>query len=307
MPKSFLFLILFCSGLATPLYAQDTLPEVLDHKESETAAAPLDFEEYDSWLDTQFSLLSHKGTFISPFSYNFKPDESLYTQSKAITGNTATFYEKPEAELQVSFMIPAYRKIFGDDWDLMFAYTHHAWWQLYNAAWSKPFRETNYTPELFVRRLDRNPWRQFNIDLLAYDFGYVHQSNGQIQILSRSWDRVFTRGYFRVSKRFFVILSAWIRLPEDSEQDDNTDILKYMGWGDMEMYYRDGKNSYHLRAPFSARPGVEIKYSRTWTNNLRWYASYRTGYGHSLIEYDREIQRFSIGIALDSFLDKEEK
>ncbi len=306
---SYMFVIAFLYFLIpTEAFSQDTLPEVLEQAQEDTAArSPIDYEEYDTWLDTQFSLLSHKGTFLMPFSYNFKPDESLYNQAKVNAGNNATFYEKSEAEIQVSFMIPVYRQIFGKEWDMMFAYTHHAWWQLYNAAWSKPFRETNYAPELFVRRLDRNPWRPFNIDLLAYDFGYIHQSNGQIQMLSRSWDRVFTRGYFRVNNRFFMIMSAWIRLPEESEQDDNTDILKYMGWGDVEMYYRNGRSTFHLRAPFSARPGVEVKYSRAWTNNIRWFINYRTGYAHSLIEYDREVQRVGIGLALESFLDKESK
>lgn len=189
----------------------------------------------------------------------------------------------------------------------MFAYTHRAWWQLYNASWSKPFRETNYTPELFARHLDHHPWQIFGFDLVAYDIGYMHESNGQIQILSRSWDRVFARTYFRhATASMFLVLSGWIRLPEESEKDDNTTIQKYMGVGEAELYQRLGSHSLSVKVPLAQYPGVELKYSYPWTNGLRWFVNYRFGYGHSLIEYDREVQRLGVGITLENFLDREE-
>lgn len=268
---------------------------------------PIDYDQYDTWLDSRYSLLSHKGTYLLPFSYNWNPDQSLYAQEQALAGNNHDFYQKTEAEIQISFMVPIYRNISRQNWDLFFAYTHHAWWQLYNASWSKPFRETNYIPELFMRRLDRTPWRIFGFDLLGYDLGFVHESNGQIQLLSRSWDRAFTRGYFRGSENVFFIISGWLRFPEEKDNDDNSDILKYMGVGDFEIYYRIHKHSLSLRVPLSSHPGVELKYSRSWTRNVRWFMNYRFGYGHSLIEYNREVQRIGIGVSLESFLDRNDE
>lgn len=286
---------------------EEEVTEEFDGEYDSVSPPIIDYDQYNSWLDSRYSLLSHKGTYLLPFSYIWNPDQSLYAPAQALAGNNHEFYKKTEAEIQISFMVPIYRRVFGQDWNLFFAYTHHAWWQLYNAAWSKPFRETNYTPEIFVRRLDRNPWRFFGFDLLGYDFGYVHESNGQIQVFSRSWDRVFTRGYFRGSENLFFILSGWIRLPEESDKDDNSDIQKYMGIGDLEIYYRLRKHSLSLRVALSDHPGVELKYSRAWTRNVRWFVDYRYGYGHSLIEYNRDVQRLGVGVSLENFMDRDEE
>lgn len=35
---------------------------------------------------------------------------------------------------------------------------------------------------------------------------------------------------------------------------------------------------------------------------LRWYLSYQSGYGHSLIEYDRQTQRVGVEITLEHFI-----
>lgn len=269
---------------------------------------PLDISRYNKLLDTPYALFPHKGTYLLPVSYNWRPDQSLYAPlvQNVPNRNSHEYYQKTEAEIQISFMIPAYRRLMGTQWDVLFAYTHRAWWQLYNAAWSKPFRETNYTPELFARRLDTHPWQIFGFDLVAYDIGLVHESNGQIQLLSRSWDRAFARTYFRGSHNMFLILSGWVRLPEESDRDDNTRILKYMGMGDAELYHRFGSHSWSVKVPFARYPGVEFKYSYPWANGLRWFVDYRFGYGHSLIEHDREIQRLGLGITLENFMDKEE-
>lgn len=262
----------------------------------------MDAKQYDRIIDTKYSLFPHKGTFVLPFSYNWRPQEDLYNIYTQQPGaSTEPFYDKSEMELQISFMIPAVRKIADTNWDLLFAYTHHSWWQLYNSAWSKPFRETNYNPELFGRYVFKDPRRFARFRIFASDIGIMHQSNGQIEALSRSWDRLFTRVYLK-SPYVFMVLTGWYRLPE-GENDDNKNITRYMGHGELELYKLWGNNSWSVKVPVSERPGVELRYSYPWRNSLRWYASYKTGYGHSLIEYNRNVDRIGIGIALESFLD----
>jgi phospholipase A1 len=76
------------------------------------------------------------------------PHEDIYKEVKLVdkVNHDSDFYKKNEAEFQFSFTFPIVRNLNDRKWDIMVAYTHHAWWQVYNSDWSRPFRETNYTP-----------------------------------------------------------------------------------------------------------------------------------------------------------------
>ena len=54
---------------------------------------------------------------------------------------------------------------------------------------SRPFRETNYMPELFGSFRPGIELGSFRWNVL--NFGYTHQSNGRADPISRSWDRLF--------------------------------------------------------------------------------------------------------------------
>lgn len=262
--------------------------------------------EYESLLGARYSLLRHKDTFIMPVVFNWTPNEDLYKDYKEVEPNNKdkTYYKNVEAEFQISFLIPIYRRVFRSEWDFIFAYTHHSWWQIYNNTWSKPFRETNYTPELFIRNMDERSQNILGFDIIAYDLGYEHQSNGQIQTLSRSWDRAFGRLYTN-SKLFYMVLTGWIRLPS-GPRDDNKDIFNYMGIGNIEVAKTLGKHTISFKSLILSRHfSADIKYTYPWKESLRWYASFQSGYGHSLIEYNRYTQRLGVGITLESFLDSE--
>lgn len=272
--------------------------------------APPDFKlpdvsAYDKLLNNRYSLFTHERTYILPFSYNATPHNEIYSgllgleeQQKGVP-----FYGNTEAEFQISFFIPIYRHIADSKWDLLVAYTHHAWWQVYNSSWSRPFRETNYKPEIFFRKVNHEPTTISIFNVVAYDVGYVHQSNGQIQVVSRSWDRVFGRTYL-VSPSFSLSLEAWIRLPE-KDDDDNTDILTYMGLGEATLHKSFGNHTIEAKVPFAAKPGLEFQYSYPWHDHLRWFVSASTGFGHSLIEYNKESQRIGVGITVETFMDKQ--
>ena len=58
--------------------------------------------------------------------------------------------EEYEAKLQLSFKVPVNKEsllIEGDK--LFFGFSMQSWWQVYASNISKPFRETNYLPEIF--------------------------------------------------------------------------------------------------------------------------------------------------------------
>ena len=277
-----------------------TLPSFSQETEE---AMKVNIGKYDSLLDSRYSLFPHKGTYLMPFVYNNLTHEGIYSEYKKVEENDGRLYKNTEAEFQISFLIPIYRRIAKTNWDLVFAYTHHSWWQVYNSSWSRPFRETNYNPELFMRKVDPNLRKFLSFDLIALDLGYAHQSNGQIQVLSRSWDRLFARGFFQ-SKWISFGVTGWYRLPEKRDQDDNRDIYNYMGLGELELIKSVGPHSFKAKMPLlSHHMGLDLKYTYPWRDQLRWFLSYQSGYGQSLIEYNRPTQRIGVGITLEDLFD----
>jgi phospholipase A1 len=297
MKSLFITLFLYCS---MPLFAQDA-PE-----QSASAVQSFYPASSEQYMNSRFTLFTHERNYILPFSYVANPSEEFYQREKLIDPtNQEKYYSNTEAEFQISFFLPVARKmsLFESNWDLLFAYTHHAWWQIYNGAWSRPFRETNYTPEVFLRQIkaDSN-FEVMGLKAMGYDLGYIHESNGEIQVLSRSWNRLFGRVYL-VSPEAAVILTGWLRMPE-TVSDDNADIQMYKGIGSIEFQKTFGPHTLELEMLLAARPGVELRYSYPWKEGLRWFVDVKYGYGQSLMEYDSETRRFAFGIALENYIDK---
>lgn len=285
---------------SAPLFAQGTPAQ------SDSTVKSFDSASYDQYMNSRFTLFTHKRNYMLPFSYVANPSEEFYQREKLIDpSNQEKYYSNTEAEFQISFFLPVARKmsLFESNWDFLFAYTHHAWWQIYNGAWSRPFRETNYTPEVFLRQINADSnFEVMGLKAMGYDLGYVHESNGEIQILSRSWNRLFGRAYF-VSPETAVILTGWLRMPE-TVSDDNADIQMYKGIGSIEFQKTFGPHTVELEMLLAARPGIELRYSYPWKEGLRWFLDVKYGYGQSLIEYDTETRRFAVGIALENYIDK---
>jgi phospholipase A1/A2 len=259
--------------------------------------------EYNQLLNSRYSLFPHKGTYLLPVAMNTMTHESLYSGMKSKEVKREKYYKSTEAEFQISFLIPILRSKDYTGWDFLFAYTHHSWWQVYNKDWSKQFRETNYMPELFARKLllTKIPGSKYRIATL--DFGYAHQSNGQIQMLSRSWDRIFARTSI-LHDDFLINLALWYRLPEKKGEDENPGIYETMGIGEIEFIKSIGSHTLSIKTPLTTQHfSSEIRYSYPWRDRLRWFFRFQGGYGHSLIEHDRPVQRFAVGIILEEFYD----
>lgn len=262
--------------------------------------------EYQSILDRPYLLIPHKRNYLMPLVYNDNPNQEPYKDllDDEDFKNRGPFNDYLEAEFQISFSFLTGRKVFGTKFDTFFAYTHKAFWQLYNEDWSRPFRETNYTPEYFARYVVDKDEAPDKVNLLAYDIGLVHQSNGQIQALSRSWNRVFAR---------FVVLSGttafnatvWYRIPEAADKDDNPDIYRYLGYGQLEIRNRFERLETSLRLiPGTEKTGVELELTFPWKEGIRFYTKASYGYGLSLIDYDHDNRRFGMGISISNILDQ---
>lgn len=249
-----------------------------------------------------YVITAHKHNFILPVSYSTGINETIYQQNDVALREGL---QPAEVKFQISLKTQLNEDdlLFAND-SLSLAITLEAWWQLYSSDLSSPFRETNYQPEVFY--LLPLLWGPFGGNT-ALVTGLEHQSNGQVQGLSRSWNRlyamlVYERGDFVASIR------PWYRLPEnakenpgDAEGDDNPDILDFMGHGELGASWRNDSYEYavHLRGnPDTGKGAVKIGMTFPLVARFRGFVQYFSGYGDSLIDYDHYQQRLGIGVAL---------
>ena len=254
-------------------------------------------------MDNPFIITQYRSNYFLPYTYMEEPNQAPY---EAVNGN---LIEQQEAKYQISIKAPIYdyhkRELEG----IYVGITLKAWWQIYNESLSKPFRETNYEPELFYQWVPT--YSLGPIDLVGFHLGINHQSNGQSNDFSRSWNRVFASAMFR-HEQFYATLKSWYRLPEDKKDDpldpsgdDNPDIEHFMGKFELELgatyegvnftalirnnLKSDNKGAFELNAtyPISSRFALLLQYFN--------------GYGDSLIDYNRHQQRIGLGIQLKLF------
>jgi phospholipase A1 len=245
-----------------------------------------------------FLFRPHRPNYFLPIKYSNSPNDTPF-QGTFIQPDLGL--DHLETELQLSFKIKGMEGVLGhDNLDLWFGYTITSFWQAYNDTISSPFRETNYEPEvMLVYRTD--------IEIAGFrgrfiNLGMVHQSNGRSEGLSRSWNRVYAQ--FGLERGDLALLiRPWYRIPEDAEEDDNPDIENYLGHGDLQAVYRDGRNAYSLllRNNFKTsdnRGAVKLNWSFPLYGRLKGYLQYFNGYGESLIDYNHKQQSLGIGVSL---------
>lgn len=249
-----------------------------------------------------YIMLPYRPNYILIGAYNFaRPNEAPYNE----TGYVETVdgdLQDIETKFQVSLKIPIADNLLGGRWFV--AYTNRAFWQAYNAKLSKPFRETNHEPEFWVtydQNIEFLGWRNRLID-----FGVSHQSNGRGDPISRSWNRIYARFVFEHADNV-ITLKPWWRIPDRDGNDDNPDIMEYMGSGELHFATKLGNNHLNLmlRNNFDADDNYgafEMNYSYRLHRNLQGYVQWFYGYGESLIDYNHLNNSVGIGVQLNSWL-----
>jgi len=247
-------------------------------------------ESEDPWASPVFSPVKansgfafHKETFIAPASWS---DD----------------YNGDETEIlaQLSVKVRLFKT------RLFAAYTQKSFWQAYNTADSRPFRDTNHAPELFYRMTPDNS-RLVN---WGFDVGAEHESNGQRIPESRSWNRIFFAPHYRW-KRMVLYGQVWYRISEDECAkrapgcDDNPDITDFLGYGKVDFYLQLSEASkpqlMHVMVGGNAATGkgrASVSYSFPGkSKDLFWYVRAYHGYGESLLDYNRSITRVGLGFS----------
>jgi len=149
--------------------------------------------------NSRFAILAHKPNYLLAATYTTKPENPAYNTFPDIVGNL----DKMEMKYQISFKAPLLEGLFSGKADVYVAYTQLALWQAYNARISAPFRETNYEPEAFIAY--RTDISMLGARLKCITAGFNHQSNGQIEPLSRSWNRIIIGAMLQKGKNYFFI------------------------------------------------------------------------------------------------------
>jgi len=206
------------------------------------------------------------------------------------------------AQTETVFQLSAKHRLLGSGF--YFGYTQISFWQAYDHKNSAPFRETNYNPELFYR------WKRFGLwgGQVGADIGFEHESNGQRVGLSRSWNLLYISGYYWRSN-MLLHLKLRYRIPEDEKEtpdaavgDDNPDITDYLGYSDLTVMFRLPRNHLlrlKLRGNIGkGRGGVVLTYSLPVPKSEQSFFVVRLshGYGESLVDYKRSLDRIGVGI-----------
>lgn len=265
------------------------------------------------------------GTFTirgyRPVSLSWIGSNSVNTApSSPAAGHTAPFraYETAEMRIQLSVRTKIAQGLLTDKAangrdSLWFGYSQQSYWQLFNADLSRPFRSTDHEPELtYVYPTDAalpGGWR------LRYSgISAVHQSNGQSLPLSRSWNRVVLMTGMEKGATFTLQARAWARLPERHTDDDNPDISDFIGRAEVAGFWNPGRDDtlgitlrHSLRT--SARGSVRLEWLRRLggpqrngdASGLRFHTHLFSGYGDSLLDYNRRRTVLSVGLSLVDF------
>ncbi|MGP8290056.1 phospholipase A [Vreelandella zhanjiangensis] len=242
-----------------------------------------------------FSITTHRTNYLFPVSYNAKQNNENFRNVTTDAGPDSN-----EVKFQLSVKVNLAEDIFGRVGDVYFGYTQRSWWQAYNTDASSPFRETNYEPEIFID-FD-NAWSALGWVNTRNRMSFNHQSNGRSDPLSRSWNRVYLESIFQRGDWALTLAPHW-RVPESESDDDNPDIERYMGYGDIRLAKRL-ENNHEISGQWRGNPsaghhGTQIDYSWPTFNNLRAHVQYYYGYGESMIDYDNRVHRLSIGFSLN--------
>lgn len=267
------------------LAAQRTLEEAEQRRELESESE-----------NNPFAITTYRRNYLFPWSYNTSPNQEAFRNiSDAEVGNA-------EVKFQFSVKFKLADDVLVNNGDFYFAYTQRNWWQAYNSEASSPFRETNFEPELFLsfdNDLSLMGWTNIQ-NRVAFN----HQSNGRSEPLSRSWNRLYLDSVFQRGD-WVINVSPYWRIPESAEEDDNPDIERYMGYGDITVARRLNKNheaSLLVRGnPGAGHMGYQFDYSLPLSDSMRWHIQYYYGYGESLVDYNHKNNRLSIGFSLNSF------
>ena len=280
--------------------------------------------------NTQYSELSRvwelqRGTDCGNFSIRgYRPISLAVVMSGGVNSPSATDaasrlpYQHAETKIQLSVRTKIAKGLLksgtadGDDQDsLWFGYSQQSYWQLFNKDLSRPFRSTDHEPEvlyIYPHQIALPGGWNYRLSGL----GLVHQSNGQSDPLSRSWNRAYLMGaaekVLGPESGFRLQARIWDRLRASSGTDDNPGIENYIGRAELNGTWQINKaNTLGVTLRHSLRSAARGSTRIDWMlapaglpsyTSLRYHVQLFSGYGDSLLDYNNRRNVLGIGLSL---------
>lgn len=278
-------------------------PDAAHKPVTEVESSPVRDREADEsrlWTD-RLAFLPHRPNYILPATWG-----------EGFQGNDGTL-DNNEFVFQFSLKLPITVPTDTGIPSFFFAYTGQSWWQAYNRKRSSPFREYNHSPELYFElRPDYALSHDWN--LRTVQFGFEHTSNGRSGSRSRSWNRLFTNLELDQGLHWWSSLRLWSRIPEraktspdDAAGDDNPDIVRFYGNGELRFGYRGDELQWNLMGRRNLHSdgrgawALNVSYPTGFNPKVRWYLRWFDGYGESLIDYNVRVRRIGFGLMLNDW------
>lgn len=233
------------------------------------------------------------------------------------TALTPEQYNRAETKLQLSVRTKVAKGLLkseaGDDGDqdsLWVAYSQKSYWQLFNSALSRPFRTTDHEPELiyiYPHQIALPGGWNYRLS----GVGLAHQSNGQALPLSRSWNRAYLMGaaekVLGQESSLRVQARVWERVGESGD-DENPGIQGFIGRAEITGTWQMSRtHTLGLTLRHSLRKEARGSTSMEWLMapdtaasyaGLRYHLQLFSGYGDSLVDYNRRRKALSLGVSL---------
>ena len=255
-----------------------------------------------------FNFVGYQPNYVLPVHVTTHVNRSPQSPTQAAV--LLPDYRREEAKFQLSLRTKIAQDFGLPGSDVWVAFTQQAMWQIYNGADSKPFRNTDYQPEL-IYVVPTGPSLRalpFGIQWRYTQLGLAHQSNGQSDPLSRSWNRVylgagFERGDWSFTARYNQ------RLNENIETDNNPDLVSFRGRGEFQLNWASGLQTASLLYRTSLRNTNYGALQFEWTypvfrdqpNGLRWFVQAFRGYGETLTDYNFRQTSLGAGVTFLQF------
>ncbi|WP_252374445.1 phospholipase A [Hydrogenophaga sp. 2FB] len=253
-----------------------------------------------------FNFVGYQPSYVLPLHVTSRINRAPQSPTQAAVAQPDN--RREEAKFQLSLRTKVLQNVGLPGGDLWAAFTVQAMWQVYTHADSRPFRNTDYQPELVyvVPTAQRFRALPFGWQWRYTQLGVAHQSNGQSDPLSRSWNRTYVgAGFERGNWTFSTRINH--RLSERPENNNNPDLVDYRGRAEFNLGWASGLQTVSLHHRTSLRGGNTGSSQLAWTypvsrdqpNGLRWYVQLFSGYGETLSDYN--FRQTSVGAGV-SFL-----
>ena len=248
-----------------------------------------------------FAPRAYRPVYVLPATWTDRVNRTPGSPSPDHTVPSPLELRAVETKYQISLKTKLLPDILGFPVSLWGGYTQSSRWQVYNGAASRPFRETNYEPEALLVWPIKGEILGWQMRMASVSLN--HQSNGRSLPLSRSWNRII--GTLALERGEWVAeLRPWARIYEGRNEDDNPDILNYVGRGELLLSRYWGNHALSLQLRHSLRWGQrsrgsgQVDYVFPLTGALHGHLQVFSGYGESMIDYNVRQSKVGLGVTI---------